>query len=261
MSNLWRYIDESECEPYYNMALDEAISICVREVISLPTLRVYGWRIPSVTIGYFQKINDINYEYCRNNNIPIIRRPTGGRAIFHDKDITYSISVNKESEIYSFNLFESYEKIAYAFYHAFLKSGVDAEIEYRMKKDIVIKSSHCFQTASYAEIIYKGNKLIGSAQKRWLNGFLQQGCIPFSVDRDRLKGIFKLDYGLVQRILTISDLFPDVSIERLKENIFYSFKEILGIEFFIEKPKKEELIIADGLLKNKYMTDAWIYKR
>lgn len=243
------------------MALDEAISICVREGISLPTLRIYSWKIPSVTLGYFQKISDIDYEYCKNNDIPIIRRPTGGRAIFHDKDITYSINVNKDSEIFSFNLFESYKKIANAFYHAFLISNIDVEIESKTKKNSTGKSSHCFQAISYAEITCKGYKIIGSAQKRWLNGFLQQGCIPFFIDKERLKRIFRLNSDCIGNILTINDLSPSVSLEKLKVNIFYSFTQTLGVEFLIEKPKKEEIKIADGLLKNKYIKDDWIYRR
>lgn len=261
MEKLWRYIEDHECEPYYNMALDEAISICVRKGVSLPTLRLYSWKRPSITIGYFQKINDIDYEYCRENNIPVIRRITGGRAIFHDVDITYSINVNKDSEIFSCSLFESYKKIGYAFYSAFLNSSMDVEIESTRHRCNETRSPYCFQAVSFAEIMYKGHKIIGSAQKRWSNGFLQQGCIPLLIDKHKLQKIFRLNGDCLNTILTINDLSKDLSIDKVKENILLSFAQTLNIEFLIGKPEKEELKITNELLKDKYTKDEWIYKR
>jgi lipoate-protein ligase A len=261
MNKTWRFINDNECDPYYNMALDESISIHVRKNASHPTLRIYSWNKSSVSLGYFQKINEIDYDYCKKNNIPIVRRLTGGKAIFHDKDVTYSISVNKKTEIFSSNLFESYKIIADIFYLSFLKSNLKVDIEQKRRKNNTQKSPHCFQTTSYAEIVYQGYKIIGSAQKRWSDGFLQQGCIPFSINKENLKHIFKSNIEFKNTIMTINEISPTISMEKLKENIVNSFEQILNIRFIIDKPTFEELRLTEDLIKNKYFNERWIYSR
>jgi len=101
MNDSWRFIDSGNCEASFNMAIDEAIAISVRKGDVPPTLRLYGWDVPSVSIGCFQKIRDINVEYCGEKNIPIVRRPTGGRAILHYQDITYSFSTKTDFGLFS----------------------------------------------------------------------------------------------------------------------------------------------------------------
>ena len=115
MTETWRFIDSGPCGAAYNMAFDEAIAVTVRNGRAHPTLRLYGWDLPSVTIGYFQKIGDIDTAYCFRNNIPVIRRPTGGRAILHGNEITYSFSAKTRTGLFSKSLLDSYKTISRAF--------------------------------------------------------------------------------------------------------------------------------------------------
>lgn len=92
----WRLIDSGPCDASYNMALDEAIAVFVRRGRSCPALRLYGWETPSVSLGSFQKLDDIDEEYCSHENIPVVRRPTGGRAVLHGDELTYSFSSKNE---------------------------------------------------------------------------------------------------------------------------------------------------------------------
>ena len=96
----WRLINSGTGSASYNMALDEAIAISVRKGGSPPTLRLYSWDMPSVTLGCFQKIRDIDIEYCRDASIPVVRRPTGGRAILHNKELTYSFSAKTDNDFF-----------------------------------------------------------------------------------------------------------------------------------------------------------------
>jgi lipoate-protein ligase A len=100
MTDRWRFIDTGLCTASYNMALDEAIATAVKRGNSPPTLRLYGWDRPSVSVGYFQNVCDIDSDYCIKKGIPIVRRPTGGRAILHDGEITYSFSVKTDTGVF-----------------------------------------------------------------------------------------------------------------------------------------------------------------
>jgi lipoate-protein ligase A len=186
------------------MALDEAIAIAVRQNTSPPTLRTYGWSAKSVSIGYFQRINDINIDYCHNNTIPIVRRPTGGRAIFHGDEITYSFSAKTTSGLFSKGLQDSYKKISTALGLALRKADLSPELKLMRETKHPLSASDgqknplCFRSISFGEIAIMGKKVVGSAQKRWPDGLLQQGSIPFLIQEqlfpgdkriyDRLKG-------------------------------------------------------------------------
>lgn len=129
----WRLINSGPGSASYNMALDEAIAISVRKGSSPPALRLYSWDRPSVTLGCFQKIREIDTEYCRDASIPIVRRPTGGRAILHNKELTYSFSVKTDNALFSKGIFDSYEKISAAFYLALKKLGFSPEVNMKEK--------------------------------------------------------------------------------------------------------------------------------
>src|SRR3972149_6488404 len=121
MTNNWRFIDTDSCSASYNMALDEAIATTVRKGSSPPTLRLYGWNVPSVSIGYFQKVRDIDFDYCIEKSISIVRRPTVGRAILHNNEITYSLSLKSGDGNFSKGLLDSYRRISAAFVSALRK--------------------------------------------------------------------------------------------------------------------------------------------
>jgi lipoate-protein ligase A len=124
MTETWRFLDTGPCAAAYNMALDESIATAVRQGNAPPTLRLYGWHEPSVSIGYFQKITDVDAAYCDMRNIPLVRRPTGGRAILHGDEITYSFSSKTTSALFSTGLLDSYKKISTAFVLALKRIGI-----------------------------------------------------------------------------------------------------------------------------------------
>ena len=249
---LIRLIEFQKFDPHLNMAVDEAISIFVRDGKALPTLRLYGWDRKAVTIGEFQKIEEINRDFCIKNNIPVIRRPTGGKGILHNDDITYSFSAKKEGRFRG-GLFQSYMILGRVFAKAFSLTGISVEI--KKEKALSNKSSLCFALSSFGEICFKDKKIIGAAQKRWIDGFLQQGTIPLTVDRGLMKKIFLFHPDDAEKISGIKELYNEFNIEIFQKNVKKALLEE-GFEVVIGSLQKEEFLFAqEFLLKNYQLID------
>jgi lipoate-protein ligase A len=269
MSSTWRIIDTGLCSAAYNMSLDEAIAIAVRNDISPPTLRIYGWDQPSVSIGYFQRSGDLDVGCCHKNNIYIVRRPTGGRAVFHSDEITYSFSVKTRTGLFSNGLFDSYKKISTALALALSKAGLSPEIRVNKsnpKSKMQISNNHnplCFQTVSYGELSINNIKVIGSAQKRWTNGLLQQGSIPMTVDDDMVLRVFRRNGMQTKKepLIGLKQVMPGLSHDVIKNAIRIAFEETFQIKLIQSDPKREELSLARELEIRKYLNDAWTFRR
>jgi lipoate-protein ligase A len=259
--DLWRFIDIGACRASYNMALDEAIATEVKKGHSLTTLRLYGWDRPSVSTGYFQKTRDINKDYCIEKDIPIVRRPTGGRAILHDDEITYSFSVKTDAGVFSKGLLDSYEKISKAFGLALSKIGLASELKLRREPNFS-RSPFCFQLTSYGEITINSKKIIGSAQKRWPGGLLQQGSIPFIIDEDEIAKVFRLKSSEIGKKFTgLKKILSDLNTESFKNAIRVSFEETFSIRFIPSHPSHEEVSLARELEVKKYLSPQWNFQR
>jgi lipoate-protein ligase A len=261
MVDKWRFIDAGPCTAFYNMAMDEAIASVVKRGYSAPTLRLYGWDRPSVSIGYFQKVGDIDSDYCIKKGIPVVRRPTGGRAILHNSEIAYSFSARTETGIFSKGLLDSYEKISKAFGLALSKIGLASELKLQ-RAFHRNRSPLCFQVTSYGEITVNNRKVIGSAQKRWPDGFLQQGSIPFTLDGDEIAKIFRLKSSETgEKFTGLRNILPELNIDSLKNALRVSFEEIFNIGFILSFPSQEEIYLAEEIEVNKYHSPLWNFQR
>jgi lipoate-protein ligase A len=269
MTDAWRFIDTGLCGAAYNMALDEAIATSVRRDYSPPTLRFYGWDEPSVTIGCFQKIGDINIEYFTGKRFPIIRRPTGGRAILHNHELTYSFSVKTKSGPFSKGLFDSYKKISTALCSALSIIGLTPRLRLQKEARPLQIAGHrtrsplCFQSTSYGEITINNKKVVGSAQKRWVDGLLQQGSIPFTINMNEIVKVFRLEYAYaINETLTgLKVIFPKLNPDNLKNAIRTSFEELFDTSLIPSPPFREEVSIAQELEAQKYLSNQWTYRR
>ncbi len=258
----WRLINSGPGSASYNMALDETIAISVRNGSSPPTLRLYSWDRPAVTLGCFQKIGEIDTEYCLNAGIPIVRRPTGGRAILHNKELTYSFSVKTDNNLFSKGIFDSYKKISAAFYLALSRLGLSPEAKLN-RETRQLKSPLCFQSASYGEITIDSKKVIGSAQKRWTDGLLQQGSIPYCIDGPEVLKIFRLRSikDIKGAMAGLTEAVPALSDEKFRNVVKISFEEAFDIEFISALPSQEEEALARELDSEKYRTEEWNFRK
>ena len=185
---VWRLIRDGFNDGYYNMAVDEAIADAVEKGVSPPTLRLYGWKSPTLSIGYSQRTDKkIDTEYCRKNKIDIVLRPTGGRAVLHDKEVTYSFISPKNNPLFPDNISGTYRVIGEALSKGLSILGIDANSNSACRiPHSVFRNPSCFATTSQYEITVDGKKLIGSAQRRFKNSFLQHGSIPLENHHETL---------------------------------------------------------------------------
>lgn len=257
----WRLIEDVHRGAYFNMALDEAILKAVSEALSPPTLRLYQWSVPSISIGYFQKICDINTDYCKEKGYPVVRRTTGGMAILHDTELTYSFSARNDSEPFRGGLMQNYMVLSNALVSALRKLNLDAKLN--VVKNRRQRNVMCFKTTSYGEITVHGQKVIGSAQRRYHGSFLQQGTVLMDIDRNELYRVFKREYSSDDDngIGSVSQFIPSVSTGDVRKALIKAFEEAFSMQFVTDSPTKFELKFAEQMEKRKYSQDEWNFRR
>jgi len=190
--------------------LEEAILNNSRDM----TVRFYTWSPKCVSLGKSQK------EIRLGGDIDVVKRPTGGRALLHDMELTYSVVCPiKEGQ----SVIESYKEISDALMEGFKK--LDIELDYAGERGK--NFNYCMNISSGADVSYKGRKLIGSAQFRKRGYLLQHGSILFDADFNYIEKIFmeKIDKN---SIITLKEINPDITAEQLTEALEYGFKTKFG---------------------------------
>jgi len=240
------------------MALDEAIAIAVRTRQAPPTLRLYSWIAPSVSLGVFQPIGEIDAAYCAGQAIPVVRRPTGGRAILHGDELTYSFSAPADCSLFGTHLRDAYRALSSAFAFAFRHIGLPAVVQNRpVAGRLLTRSALCFQSVSLGELTVSGKKIIGSAQKRWPDGFLQQGSIPFSIDAGRSAGIFMKRTTDNEDCTGLKSFLGDFDENALQRAVIAAFEKTFTIRLVEAVPSRQEAELAARLTEEKYRSRTW----
>jgi lipoate-protein ligase A len=166
----WLLLNSGKCDAAFNMALDEALLENVSR-IGKPVLRFYGWTEPAATFGYFQNFSDVErVTHLR----PLIRRPTGGGIVPHDADWTYSFVVPPNHEWHLLKAEESYRRIHEWIQHAFAKLNIETELAPCCKKSA---PGQCFEGHEKFDLLWRGKKIAGAAQRRNKSGLLVQGSL------------------------------------------------------------------------------------
>ncbi|HWR98200.1 MAG TPA: lipoate--protein ligase family protein [Candidatus Methanoperedens sp.] len=176
----WRLIDSGLASGAWNLALDEAIFAGVRERRSPPTLRFYAWSSPTLSLGYAQDPErDLDLEACAAACVAVIRRATGGRAVLHDREVTYSVAVPGEEPPFGAGLDAAYRAVAAGLLAGLRLLGVKEASLAPGRRGGAHRPRHpgCFASVSRHEIVAGGHKLVGSAQRRSGGAFLQHGSI------------------------------------------------------------------------------------
>jgi lipoate-protein ligase A len=177
--NSWLLLNSGKCDAAFNMALDETLLENVSQ-LGKPVLRFYGWTEPAATFGYFQKFAEVE----RATHLrPLIRRPTGGGIVPHDADWTYSFVVPPNHEWYSLKAIESYHRIHEWIQSAFTKLKIETELAPACKKSA---PGQCFVGYEKFDLLWRGKKVAGAAQRRNKFGLLIQGSVqpPIKVARN-----------------------------------------------------------------------------
>ena len=191
----WRLIEDGACGGFLNMATDRAILTACGEGKAPPTLRLYGWKEPTLTIGYAQNsCRDVDLPRCRALGIPVVQRPTGGRALLHDNELTYSLVVPIPHARFPANLRDAFRTVSKALLLSLSRLGIrGAEMAKPERASSNGRSPSCFSSLNHHEISVKNKKLIGSAQRRTSCSFLQQGAMWLDCDRELMNSLFQFD--------------------------------------------------------------------
>jgi lipoate-protein ligase A len=184
----WRYIDSGKNSGAYNMAVDEELLDRAQAGESTPVLRLYTWNPPAVSLGRFQKIEEaVDIDACRTRGIDIVRRITGGRAVLHRHELTYSVVSRIDNPLFPPYVYGTYKVIARGLLAGLQNLGISGEIVSRTSRhahlvEVRAKYPSCFSSPSWYEIVVNGKKIIGSAQRRLSRAFLQHGSILINYD-------------------------------------------------------------------------------
>ena len=267
----WRLINTGASDGAANMAIDEAIMRSVAEGGSPPTLRFYGWAPPCVSVGYSQSVRkEIDLDRCRERGYTWVRRPTGGRAILHIDELTYSVVAPMGEARVAGDIITSYRRLSLGLVEGLrtLHGGVvQAD---RMETDGGgEKSAACFDVPSHYEVTAYGRKLVGSAQVRRNGVVLQHGALPLEGDVSRLVDVLALsepDRGALRDKLLVRAIALDevvgrvVPFDEAVEALTRGFCRALNLEFTSGGLSRFEREAAEGLM-SRYSGDEWTHVR
>jgi lipoate-protein ligase A len=229
----WRLLVEGSCDGAWNMAVDRAIQEARQADLALPTLRLYRWNVPTVSIGRFQTPESVDLEYCAEQGIDVVRRYTGGRGVLHDDELTYSFVAGTQDGLPR-SVVASYRRISSALMEAYRAMGVDARIVAGARGDAT--SAACYLHATKADLSAGSAKIAGSAQVWQEDTCLQHGSFTCGRDIGREARVFRLDAQgssvLGLRTVTLSDLLIEVpAVEELAEIVEAAFSRVFEVRF------------------------------
>ncbi|HVO41217.1 MAG TPA: lipoate--protein ligase family protein [Aggregatilineales bacterium] len=181
----WRVIVDPPRRGPLNMAIDEAIMEAVTAGDAPPTLRLYAWEPACLSLGYAQHADEADFDRLRARGWDIVRRATGGRAILHTDELTYSVALPEVHPLMEGSIVESYRRLSAALMRAVEHLGGQVHSD-RMQESKSTRGPVCFEVPSHYEITANGKKLVGSAQVRRGGGALQHGTLPLTGDVSRI---------------------------------------------------------------------------
>lgn len=273
----WYFINSGACSPSFNMALDEALLDWHSEGEIPPVVRFYEWNPATLSIGYFQSVEkEINMKQVVKHQLGFVRRPTGGRGVLHEHELTYSIIVSESYPAMPATVTEAYRVLSEGLLIGFQKLGLDAYFSVpdseEKKNDLKNpKSAVCFDAPSWYELVVEGKKVAGSAQTRQKGVILQHGAILLDLDEDKLVSLFNYPSDAVKERVRRELPKKAVAINRIREKpasmeecivAFKSgFAEGLDIEFEPYKLTDVQLNYVKALEASRYANSEWTYRR
>jgi len=258
----WRLLVTEPTDGATNMAIDEALSLGRRADTSPPTLRFFAWDPPTVSLGFGQPPGrDVDMNACRQLSVGIVRRPTGGSAIYHDgpeRELTYSVVASAEDLGGVVGLLETYHWIGRALLSGLRSLGAPAEMVAAAGGEEPTPAFCFARTGSY-EIEVGGRKIVGSAQRRRGRTFLQHGSVLLGVDEERLRTLFPTTADPLAKLTTLeAALGHRPKFDDVAAALAAGFEREHGLELRPEGLSADEAATVERLVRDKYTSDAWL---
>ncbi|HEX3629499.1 MAG TPA: lipoate--protein ligase family protein [Candidatus Dormibacteraeota bacterium] len=256
----WRLLLDSPQPGAWNMAVDEAL---LDEVAAggIPTLRFYAWSPPCLSLGYFQRFEVVDTDGCRSLGVDIVRRPTGGRAILHDRELTYSLTLPADRLGHDAGVLPSYYRISRALQAGLAALGVATTMAPESAAARSLDAGPiCFDRPSAHEILLFGRKLVGSAQVRRENAILQHGSILIEPRLERLAACLRLPAGtagsLVDGVVGLAEIGM-LDTQQLARALSDAVAREFGVGMVPGRLAASEKARATGLMADKYQSIGW----
>jgi lipoate-protein ligase A len=251
-----------------NMAIDQAIMEAVAQDRVPPTLRFFAWEPACLSLGYMQSLSDIDRDRLAARGWDLVRRMTGGRAILHADELTYSIALKADNPLVAGSIVESYRRLSRALLHGLNILGAQADASKRAERTGKSKGPVCFEVPSHYEITFGGKKLVGSAQVRKFDAVLQHGTLPLTGDITRICDVlvFRDDEQretirrrVAQRAATLEEVLERVvSWENAIQAMRRGFEETFDLTFeVVDALTPEETERAEALRALQYAHAEW----
>ena len=255
MRRKWRLLVDAPGTGPWNMSVDEALLQSLRQGLAPITLRFYRWQPATVSLGYFQAADDVNLEAVRELGLGLVRRPTGGRAILHDDELTYSIVLPATAIPGGQSLGRSYRRISAALLAGLVQLGLRARMgDEKAERDNL--PTACFALSTRADLTAAGHKIIGSAQVRRDGFILQHGSIPLTLDQGKHAAVFATGRE-AEKLQAKAAGLADVlgrrpTWEELVEAFTAGFAEVFLAELSPGALTDEEWEMATSIEREKY---------
>lgn len=234
----WRVLRFRNHSAAENMAIDEAILESHLRGLTPPTLRFYGWTTPAVSYGYNQVLPEETIARIKAEGLDVVRRPTGGRAVLHMGEFTYSFVGSSSTQEFqkgflSSTISEAYRQICNGLQGGLARLGVEVELgkaqaAYRQQQD-------CFLATTGADLHYNGKKLVGSAQLRRKHAVLQHGSLLLNQPQElmpRLLGVVPgSDAAKAERHANLFEIIDPCAVEKIEIAMIAGFSDAFGVEF------------------------------
>jgi len=252
------------------MAVDEAILEAIGSGEVRPTLRLYAWDPPCLSLGYAQPIQDVDLTALHAHGWDIVRRPTGGRAILHTDELTYSVIGPLDEPRLAGSLLQSYHVLSTALLDALHRLEIPAEAspQAALPLGASVQGPVCFEVPSNYEITIHGKKLVGSAQARRKEGVLQHGSLPLTGDLTRITQALKFTDSparqkaaerIWQRATTVErTLGHPVEWQDAAQTFSQAFAQTLNLQLLPASLTPGEAQRTERLVQEKYSQLAWI---
>ncbi|WP_046173817.1 lipoate--protein ligase family protein [Domibacillus indicus] len=273
----WAFFDTGNQSAAYNMAVDEALLEWHSRGAIPPVVRFYGWEPAALSIGYFQKAEkEVDFETVKKLGLGFVRRPTGGRGVLHDQELTYSVIVSEEHPEMPAGVTEAYRVISEGVLQGFRTLGLAAEFAVPRTEEEKAslknpRSSVCFDAPSWYELVVEGRKVAGSAQTRQKGVILQHGSILLDIDEDKLFSLFhypsdrvkdRMKRAFRDKAVAINALRPErVTLDEARTAFKKGFEDGLNIHFEPLVLTGEQKSQIAKIQRERYESDEWNFRR
>lgn len=244
MDGAWRLIvEEAPCTGAWNMAVDRAVQLARAEGSVPPTLRIYSWVRPTVSLGRFQDVAGVDLVFCAGQGVDVVRRSTGGRGVLHDDEVTYSLVASVDDGVPR-GVAASYRHLCAGLAEAYRLLGVPAELTRRTRGDAA--SAACYLHATPADLSVGARKLSGSAQVWEGTTVLQHGSFTITRDLATESVIFRLDEAARRSMADSTSALADQlgltpKRQTVIDAVIEGFERGLGITFLRRELTADEV--------------------